>query len=79
VTPLGTRADSAPVGGGDKIRAQHIFDLNTHSTLTKGVFRGSLAGSQLLFNIDNVFDESPAFFNGASGVRHSRGTRMAAL
>jgi iron complex outermembrane receptor protein len=73
VTPLITRADSAPIGGGDKVKSQNIFDLNIRYTFTDGVFGDSLDGSQLFFNIDNIFDEDPAFYNGSSGYDNYTG------
>jgi iron complex outermembrane recepter protein len=73
VTPLITRGDSSPIGGGDKVKAQHVFDLNIRYTFTNGMFGGSLAGSQLFFNVDNIFDQAPAFYNGSSGYDNFTG------
>jgi iron complex outermembrane receptor protein len=73
ITPLITRADSAPIGGGDKVKAQNLFDLNLRYTLQDGVFGGSMAGTQLFFNVDNIFDTEPAFYNGANGYDNFTG------
>ncbi|HEU0161860.1 MAG TPA: TonB-dependent receptor [Rhizomicrobium sp.] len=74
VRPVTSRADGAPTGGGDKVDAQHIFDLNLRYTLPEGGFIGdALAGTTLFVNIDNLFDTDPAFYNGASGYDNYTG------
>jgi iron complex outermembrane receptor protein len=73
VTPLVTRADSAPIGGGDKVKSQNIFDLNIRYTFNNGIFGDNLRGSSVFLNIDNITDEPPAFYNGASGYDNFTG------
>ncbi len=67
--PLITRADGAPISGGDKVSAQHIFELNVRYNLPNDSFLGpALGGSQLFIDVTNLFDSAPAFYNnGSSG------------
>jgi iron complex outermembrane receptor protein len=69
VAPILTRADSAPIGGGDKVGASHIFELNVQYMLPNDGFIGStgLGGSSLFVDITNLFDTAPAFYNSATG------------
>lgn len=64
--PLITRADGAPIGGGDKVDAQHYFELNVRYNLPTDSFLGdALAGTQLYVDVSNLFDSAPAFYNNA--------------
>jgi iron complex outermembrane receptor protein len=67
--PLVTRADGAPISGGDKVRAQHYFELNVRYNLPNTSFLGdALAGGQVYVDVTNLFDSAPAFYNnGGSG------------
>jgi iron complex outermembrane receptor protein len=67
--PLVKRADGAPLSGGDKVNAQHYFELNVRYNLPNDSFLGdALAGTQLYVDVTNLFDSAPAFYeNGGSG------------
>jgi len=67
VTPLVTRADGAPLSGGDKVSAQHYFELNFRYTLGESILGNTLGGSQVFVDVSNLFDETPAFYNGNTG------------
>jgi len=69
INPLITRADGAPIGGGDKVNASHIFELNVRYNLPNDSFLGdALSGSQVYVDVSNLFDSAPAFYsNGGTG------------
>jgi len=69
VAAILTRSDSAPIGGGDKVNASHIVELNVHYALPNEGFWGSsaLGGSTLFVDVTNLFDKAPAFYNSANG------------
>jgi iron complex outermembrane receptor protein len=69
VAPILARTDSAPIGGGDKVSASHVFELNVQYQLPNEGFWGSsaLGGSTVFVDVTNLFDKAPAFYNGASG------------
>jgi iron complex outermembrane recepter protein len=67
VIPVTVDAIGNPVGGGDKVKSQTIFDFHTSYSFEEGV--GPLSGAQVYLDIQNVFDEEPPFFNGnTSGI-----------
>jgi outer membrane receptor protein involved in Fe transport len=61
--------DGAPIGGGDKVGANHIFELNAQYILPREGYWGSsaLGGSTVFVDITNLFDAAPAFYNSANG------------
>ncbi|RAK50776.1 TonB-dependent receptor domain-containing protein [Phenylobacterium deserti] len=61
VIPITTDANGNPTGGGDKVKAQNIFDF--HASWDFGEV-GPLSESQLYIDIQNVFDTEPPFYNG---------------
>jgi len=69
VAPILTRADSAPIGGGDKVPASHVVELNVRYTLPNDGLWGvsALSGAQVYVDVTNLFDKAPAFYNGATG------------
>ncbi len=57
-----------PAGGGDKVKSNTTFDLNLNYTpMPDDPFGGTLSGSQLFVDIQNVFDKAPVFYNGFTG------------
>ena len=69
VAAILARADSAPIGGGDKVDAHHSFELNVQYMLPNEGFLGTMGmGSSSLFvDVTNLFDSAPAFYNSANG------------
>jgi hypothetical protein len=67
VTPLVTRSDGAPLSGGDRVSAQHYFEVNFRYTLGESLLGNTLGGSQVFVDVSNLFDETPAFYNGNTG------------
>jgi iron complex outermembrane receptor protein len=56
--------DGVPVGGGDKVEASTIFDLNLAYTIPDS---SALNGSQIFMDVTNLFDKDPVFYNNANG------------
>jgi len=69
VAAILARADGAPIGGGDKVGANHILELNAQYMLPNEGFWGSSAlGSSTVFvDVTNLFDTAPTFYNSANG------------
>lgn len=66
VIPVTTDARGNPTGGGDKVKAQNIYDF--HASWDFGEV-GPLSESQVYIDIQNIFDTDPPFFNGnTSGI-----------
>jgi iron complex outermembrane receptor protein len=63
VTPL-VSASGNPVSGGDKVKANTVFDLNAVYSFGEG----RLNGTQVFLDVANVFDKDPVFYNSANGI-----------
>jgi iron complex outermembrane receptor protein len=74
VIPLITQ-NGNPVSGGDKVKATTTFDLNLAYTLSSG----SLSGSQVYLDVNNLFDRDPVFYNSANGYDQYSGNILGRL
>lgn len=63
VTPIITDAAGNPTGGGDRVRSNVSFDFNLRYAFQSGF----LADKELTFNVRNLTDRKPPFYNSASG------------
>lgn len=63
VTPVTLNAQNNPDGGGDRVRSNTTFDLNLAYTFNGGLLDGQVVS----FNVRNIFDRIPPFYNGAPG------------
>ena len=64
VTPLVISADGFPVSGGDRVRANKIYDLHVAYDLG-GVM--SLSNASAFIDVKNLFDSDPPFYSGNTG------------
>jgi iron complex outermembrane receptor protein len=63
-----TITNGLPSGGGDKVKASVLFDLNLRYALPEdGFFGGTLGGSTVFLDVTNLFDKDPTFYNSANG------------
>ena len=65
--PVTVDANGNPTGGGDKVKSRTIFDLHASYTFEDGV--GPMSGAQVYFDVQNLLDKDPPFYNGnTSGI-----------
>ena len=64
LAPLTRDANGNPNGGGDPVKASTLFDLHVGWDLSSG---GMLGRSQLFLDATNIFDQTPPFYNAATG------------
>jgi len=49
------------------VSAQHYFELNLRYTLGDSFLGNTFGGSQVFLDVSNLFDATPAFYNGNTG------------
>ena len=64
VTPITRDANGNPNGGGDKVKANAIFDANIGYDLAVPMLAEPL---ELSLSVRNIFDDVPPFYNSAQG------------
>lgn len=64
VEPLTRDANGNPDGGGDKVDASTLIDLNLAWNFGQG---GRLGDSRLFLDVTNLFDREPSFYNSTNG------------
>jgi iron complex outermembrane receptor protein len=64
VAPLTRDANGNPNGGGDKVKANTLIDLNLAYDISDG---GRLGQSQVYLDVTNLFDQTAPFYNSAAG------------
>ena len=64
VAPLTRDANGNPNGGGDRVKAQALIDLNLSYTFRKA---GAFSGSQIFLDAVNLLNKAPPFYNNANG------------
>ncbi|PZU08768.1 TonB-dependent receptor [Sphingomonas sp.] len=64
VNPITVDSVGNPTGGGDKVKANNLFDMHLQYTFKTGNF---LNGWQLYVDMQNIFDRNPPFYNGNTG------------
>jgi iron complex outermembrane receptor protein len=63
VTPVTLDAKGNPNGGGDRVGANLTFDTNIAYTFGSGFLKGQAVS----FNVRNIFDRNPPFYNSTDG------------
>lgn len=63
VAPIIKDAAGNPIGGGDRVKSNVVFDLNLRYAFDGGL----LADTEVTLNVRNLFDREPPFYNSASG------------
>ncbi|MDF7776300.1 TonB-dependent receptor [Sphingomonas sp. AOB5] len=64
INPLVLDANGNVSGGGDIVKAWTTFDLHFGWNFSKG---GALGDTEVYFDVNNVFNKYPPFFNNANG------------
>jgi outer membrane receptor protein involved in Fe transport len=64
VAPIIVSAAGVPVGGGDYVAANKIYDLHAEYDLPKN---GVLSRSSVYLDVKNLLDDKPPFYSGNSG------------
>ncbi len=60
VAPITLDEEGNPAGGGDPVDSATTFDFHAAYTFAEGTFEGD----QVYFDVKNVFDQDPPFYNG---------------
>lgn len=63
VKPIIKDSAGNSTGGGDRVKSNVVFDLN----LRYAFDRGFLGDKEITFNVRNLFDRKPPFYNSSSG------------